>query len=75
MHIVGRGKVAQTIQQQAALGMRSNYQDRQHDLQTVFYSTDGLSIEVIDEVQYDMQLADHHWVKTRQYVNAGYVIV
>ena len=55
--------------------MRSNYQDRQHDLQTVFYSTDGLSIEVIDEVQYDMQLADHHWVKTRQYVNAGYVIV
>jgi hypothetical protein len=55
--------------------MRSNYQDRQHDLQTVFYSTDGLSIEVIDEVQYDMQLADHHWVKTRQYANAGYVIV
>jgi len=70
-----RDKLAQTIQQQAALGLRTHYQDLSHDLQIVFYSPDGLSIELIDKVEYDLQLLDHDRVKTTQHINARYVIV
>jgi hypothetical protein len=70
-----RDKFAQTIKQQAALGIRTNYQDRSHDLQIVFYSPDGMSIELIDKVEYDLQLLDHDGVKTTQHINARYVIV
>jgi hypothetical protein len=70
-----REKFAQTILQQAALGIRTNYQDRSHDIQIVFYSPDGLSIELIDKVEYDLQLLDKDGVKTTQHINARYVIV
>jgi muconolactone delta-isomerase len=64
-----------TIQQQAALGISTHYQDRAHDLQLVFYSPEGLSIELTDNVEYDVQLLDHGRVKTVQHVSARYVIV
>ncbi len=64
-----------TIQEQAALGISTHYQDRAHDLQVVFYSPEGLSLEMIDNVEYDVQLVDHGKVKATQHVNARYVIV
>ena len=64
-----------TIQQQAVLGISTHYQDRAHDLQVVFYSPEGLSIELIDNVEYDVQLLDHGRVKTVQHVSGRYVIV
>jgi hypothetical protein len=70
-----RDKLAQTIQQQAALGIRTRYQDRSHDIQIVFYSPDGLSIEMIDTAKYDVQILDRGGVKTTQHLNARYVIV
>ncbi|MGD0913516.1 MAG: hypothetical protein ABR928_16605 [Terracidiphilus sp.] len=70
-----RDKLAQTIQQQAALGIRTRYQDRSHDIQIVFYSPDGLSIELTDKVGYDVEILDHDKVKTIQHLNARYVIV
>jgi hypothetical protein len=74
---VGSAKdtLAATIQQQAALGISTHYQDRSHDLQVVFYSPEGLSIELTDNVEYDVQLVDHGRVKTVQHVSARYVIV
>ena len=70
-----RDKLTDTIQQQANLGIRTHYQDRAHDLQIVSYSPDGLSIELIDKVDYDMQVLDHDKVKTTQHVRDRYVIV
>jgi hypothetical protein len=70
-----RDKLAQTIQQQATLGISTRYQDRSHDLQIVFYSPDGMSIELIDKVEYDVQLLDHDKVKTTQRLTARYLIV
>lgn len=70
-----RDKLAQTIQQQETLGISTRYQDRSHDLQIVFYSPDGLSIELTDKVEYDVQLLDHGRVKMTQHLNTGYVIV
>jgi len=74
---VGSAKdtLAATIQQQTALGISTHYQDRKHDLQLVFYSPEGLSIELTDNVEYDVQLLDHGRVKTVQRVSARYVIV
>jgi hypothetical protein len=70
-----KDELAQTIKQQAALGIRTHYQDRSHDLQIVFYSPDGLSLQLIDKVEYDLQLLDRDGVKTTQHINARYVIV
>jgi hypothetical protein len=70
-----RDKLVAAIQQQTALGISTRYQDRTHDIQIVFYSPDGLSIEMTDAVEYDVQLLDHGRVKTEQRVISHYVIV
>jgi hypothetical protein len=70
-----RDTLTSTIQQQSALGISTRYQDRAHDLQVVFYSPEGLSIELTDNVEYDVQLLDHGKVKATQHVSARYVIV
>jgi hypothetical protein len=64
-----------TIQQQNALGITTHYQDRAHDLQVAFYSPEGLSIELTDNVEYDVQVLDHGKLTTTQHVSARYVIV
>ena len=70
-----RDKLAETIQQQVKLGLRASYQDRSHDIQIVFYSPEGLSIELTDNVEYDQQVVDHDKVLTTQHVTARYVVV
>ena len=70
-----RDTLTATIQQQSALGISTHYQDRAHDLQVVFYSPEGLSIELADNVEYDVQLVDHEEVKATQHVSARYLIV
>lgn len=68
-------KLSGTIQQQIALGLRARYQDRSHDIRVVFYSPEGLSIQLIDNVDYDMQLIDHDKILTTQSVHERYVVV
>jgi hypothetical protein len=70
-----KDKLADTIQQQAALGIGTQYQDRSHDLQIVFYSPEGQSIEMTDKVEYDVRILDRGKVKTTQHVSARYLIV
>ena len=72
---VAKDKLTDSIQQQVALGILTRYQDRSHDIQIVFYSPEGLSIELIDNVEYDIQVLDHNEVKTIQHVSARYLIV
>lgn len=68
-------KLTDTIQQQARLGIRTQYVDRAHDLQIVFYSPEGLSIELTDKVEYDVQVLDHDKVTTTQRLSARYIVV
>lgn len=68
-------KLVDTIQQQAKLGMKTSYQDRSHDLQIVFYSPEGLSVELIDNVDYDVQVSDKDKVVATQPAHARYVVV
>jgi hypothetical protein len=70
-----RDKLTRTIQEQAELGIRTSYQDRSHDLQIVFYSPEGLSMELIDKVEYDVQVFDHEKLQTTQRVNARYLVI
>ena len=70
-----RDKLAETIQQQAAMGIHARYQDKSHDIKIVFYSPEGLSLELTDDVQYEVQMLDHDKVQTTQQVRAHYIVV
>jgi hypothetical protein len=70
-----RSELAGTIQQQAALGVHTRYQDRSHDIQIVFYSPEGLSIELTDTVEYDVQIVDHDKQLATQRVRARYLAI
>jgi hypothetical protein len=68
-------KLADTLREQTKLGLRTRYRDSAHDLQLIFYSPEGLSVQLIDTVTYDVQILDHDKVQTTQHVRARYVAV
>jgi len=68
-------KLAGTVAQQARLGIRTQYTDLSHDLQLVFYSPRGLSIELVDNAEYEVQVYDHDKALAAQRVHARYVVV
>ena len=70
-----KAKLADTIREQAKLGIQTRYRDGKHDIQLVFYSPEGLSIQLVDTVEYDVQLLDHEKLQTTQHVRARYVAV
>jgi hypothetical protein len=68
-------KLAATIKQQQINGVHTVYQDKSHDVKIVFYSPDGLSIELTDTVQYDEQLFDHDKAIGSARVRTRYLVV
>jgi len=70
-----REGLAKTIDQQAKLGIHTRYQDRTHDLQIIFYSPEGLSIQMTDYVEYDQQVLDHDKVIGTTRVRTRYLVV
>ena len=72
---VAREKLEDTIREQAKLGIRTRYRDGAHDIQLIFYSPEGLSIQLVDTVEYDVQILDHEKVLTAEHVRGRYVAV
>ena len=70
-----REKLASTIAEQVRTGVQVHYQDRSHDIKIIFYSPEGLSIQLVDNIEYDEQLLDHGKVVAVQPVHARYVAV
>ncbi len=70
-----KDKLMAAIQEQSRLGIRTHYEDRAHDVQIVFYSPEGLSIELTDTVDYDVQLLDHDKSQGMQRVHMRYLVV
>jgi len=70
-----KDKLADTVHQQGKLGIRTRYRDRFHDLQILFYAPDGMSIELKDKVEYDVQVIDHDKAMSTQRVSARYLVV
>ena len=68
-------KIAATVKQQAKDGLRTSYKDASHNVQIVFYSPEGLSVQLTDDVEYDVQLQDHEKVIGNQHIRAHYVVV
>ena len=70
-----RDKLAKAIDEQTRLGVHTRYRDRAHDIQIVFYSPEGLSIELLDRVDYDVQVIDHDKPVTTVPANARFIVV
>lgn len=70
-----RDKLANTIEEQTKLGIHTRYQERAHDLQIVFYSPEGLSIQLIDTVEYEEQVLDKDKVLATKPVRLRYLVV
>jgi len=70
-----RDQLAATIQEQAALGIRTRYQPLSHNIQIVFYSPEGLSIQLVDDIEYDVQILHQNNVLTARQVHARYIAV
>ena len=68
-------KLSATIGQQSNLKIHTGYQDRAHVIQIVFYSPEGLSLELTDDVEYDMQLIDQDKPGAMQHMRAHYIVV
>lgn len=68
-------KLKDTIGQQVELGLHTSYQDRAHDLRVVFYSPDGLSIQLVDNAEYDQQVFNHDGVLAMERIHKRYVVV
>lgn len=72
---VAKDKLTAAIAAQARLGLRTRYQARSHDIRIIFYSPEGLSIQLVDTIEYDEQVLDHERVVTTQPVHVRYVAV
>lgn len=70
-----REKLAATIKDQSGAGIHTRYRDRSHDVQILFYSPEGLSLELADNVQYDVQLLNKDKVIGNEAVHARYIVV
>jgi hypothetical protein len=70
-----KDRLAATIKQQKAAGVRTSYRDRSHDVQILFYSPEGLSIELADNVQYDVELSKDGKSFGTQHIQARYIAV
>jgi hypothetical protein len=72
---LAKDELASTIQQQAQLGIHARYRDHSHDLQLLFYSPEGLSIELADTVEYEVEVFDQNHSQTVQHVHVRYLVV
>ncbi len=70
-----RTKLSDTIAEQNKLGIHTHYVDRAHRLQIVFYSPDGLSIQLVDHVTYDEQVMQGNTVLAMQPIHARCLVV
>lgn len=72
---VAREELEATIHQQQAARIQTRYVDRSHDLRFSFYSSEGLSIQLLDMVEYDVELLDHARVVGVRHLRSRYVVV
>lgn len=70
-----REKLAATIKTQSKIGIHSRYLGSSHNLQIVFYSPEGQSIQLIDHVEYDEQVLNQDKVLATQHMRARCVVV
>jgi hypothetical protein len=68
-------KLAETVHEQQGLGIETSYLPKSHDIKVVFYSPEGLSIQLLDEVEYDVNVRKGEQSLGSDHVRARYVAV
>lgn len=72
---IAREKLSETVEEQQKLGLRTRYQDRKHDIRLLFYSPEGLSIQLVDTVEFDLGVVDGGKLQAMQHVRTRYLAV
>jgi len=72
---VAKDKFTNTIREQRKAGIQTLYSEPAHDFSVVFYSPEGLSIQLLDNVQYREEIRDHGRSVGSAEVRARYVAV
>jgi hypothetical protein len=70
-----RDRLGDTIRDQAALGISTDYRDRTHNIQLLFYSPEGLSIELADTADYDVDVMERGKQLTSYPQHTRYIVV
>lgn len=70
-----RSRLGNTIRNQTALGLSTHYEDRSHKIQVLFYSPEGLSIELADTADYDIHVIAHGKELANHTEVARYIVV
>ena len=70
-----KDRLSDTIHDQVTMGITTRYLDLSHDLQIVFYSPEGLSVQLVDNVEYEVQVLDQGKTQATQKMHARYVVV
>jgi len=68
-------QLADTVEQQRKTGLQTVYRDLSHDISLTFYSPEGLSIELVDNIEYEVQVLEHGQVRGTERVRTRYVSV
>ncbi len=68
-----REHLAQAIADQSKNGMRRRYVDRGHKVEVLFYSPEGLSVQLRDRAQYEVEVLDGDSVIQREQVTVNYI--
>lgn len=70
-----KDKLTNAIDQQTKTGVHTRYRDLSHHIQFLFYSPEGLSIELTDDAEYNVQIFDHEKAISSVPAKARYVII
>jgi hypothetical protein len=68
-------KLTNAVDQQAKAGVHTRYQDLSHHIQFLFYSPEGLSIELTDDAEYNVQVFDHDKAISSVPAKTRYIVV
>lgn len=68
-------QLSHTIKEQTTLGIRTHYQDISHDIQFLFYSPEGMSIEFTDLVKVNVQVFDRGRLISSKIESTRYLVV
>lgn len=68
-------QLSDAIKEQSALGIQTQYRDISHDIQFLFYSPEGMSIEFTDVVKFNLQVFDHGHLISSKVESTRYMVV
>jgi hypothetical protein len=72
---VARDQLSNTIRDQQALGIQTLYRDQSHDIRVLFYSPEGLSIQLVDTVDLEVEVRDNGRTVGTQHVRTTYMVL